>query len=139
MKIAVASTDGVSISPHFGRSESFIVFEAAEGRITGREVRPNSYTAHAQGQCAGHEAHEAHEGHEAHDHAQPHSHADIVNALSDCQVVLCYGMGWRAAEDLKRAGIQPFVLDAEASPEEAVQAFLAGKIKPGGAFCRCHE
>ena len=48
-------------------------------------------------------------------------------------------MGWRAAEDLKRAGIQAFVLDTEASPEEAVQAFLSGKVKPGGAFCRCHE
>jgi predicted Fe-Mo cluster-binding NifX family protein len=130
MKIAVASTDGVSISPHFGRSKSFIVFEVADGRIAGREVRQNSYTAHAQGQC---------EGHEAHDPAQPHSHADIVNALSDCQVVLCYGMGWRAAEDLKQAGIQAFVLDAEATAEDAVQAFLAGKVKPGKPFCRCHE
>jgi predicted Fe-Mo cluster-binding NifX family protein len=145
MKIAVASMDGVSISPHFGRSECFIVFEAAEGRITGREVRPNTFTAHAQGQCAGHEAHETHEGHEAqegheaHDHAQPHSHTAIVNALSDCQVILCYGMGWRAAEDLKQAGIQAFVLDAEATAEEAVQAFLAGKVKPGKPFCRCHE
>jgi predicted Fe-Mo cluster-binding NifX family protein len=142
MKIAVASIDGVSISHHFGRSECFIVFEAAEGQVTGREVRSNSYTAHAQGQCAGHAGHaghEAHEAHEAHDHAQPHSHAAIVNALSDCQVVLCYGMGWRAAEDLKQAGIQAFVLDAEATAEEAVQAFLAGKVKPGGAFCRCHE
>ncbi|MCX5685535.1 MAG: NifB/NifX family molybdenum-iron cluster-binding protein [Planctomycetota bacterium] len=133
MKIAVASMDGVSISPHFGRSESFIVFEADESRITGREVRPNTFTAHAQGQCHGHEAHEAY------GHDQPHSHAGIVNALSDCQVVLCYGMGWRAAEDLKLAGIQALVLDAEATAEEAVQAFLAGKVKPGKPFCRCHE
>ena len=130
MKIAVASTDGVSISPHFGRSRSFIVFEVAGDKVAGREVRQNSYTAHAQGQC---------KGHEGHDHDPSHSHADIVNALSDCQVVLCYGMGWRAAEDLKRAGIEAFVLDMEASPEEAVQAFLAGKVKPGGPFCCCHE
>ena len=130
MKIAVASTDGVSISPHFGRSKSFIVFDVANGQVAGREVRENSYTAHAQGQC---------EGHEGHDHGQPHSHAAVVQALSDCQVVLCYGMGRRAAEDLKQAGIQAFVLDTEASPEEAVQAFLDGKVKPGGAFCRCHE
>ena len=136
MKIAVASMDGVSISHHFGQSTCFIVFEAVDGRVAGREVRQNSFTAHAQGQCQGHEAHEGHEGH---DHAQAHSHADVVRGLSDCQVVLCYGMGWRAAEDLKQAGIQAFVLDAEATAEEAVQAFLAGKVKPGGAFCRCHE
>jgi len=130
MKIAVASPDGVSISPHFGRSESFIVFEVAGDRITGQEVRQNTHTAFAQGKCE--------EGGE-HGHGQPHSHADIVSALSDCQVVLCYGMGWRAAEDLKRAGIQAFVLDVEASPEEAVRAFVAGKVKPGVPFCRCHE
>jgi predicted Fe-Mo cluster-binding NifX family protein len=131
VKIAVASTDGVSISPHFGRSRSFIVFDVAEGKIARREIRDNTHTAFVQGKCQ--------EGAGHHHHAQPHSHADIVNALSDCQVVLCYGMGWRAAEDLKRAGIQPFVLDAEASAEEAVRAFLDGKVKPGGAFCRCHE
>ena len=130
MKIAVASTDGVSISPHFGRSRSFIVFEVVGGRIANRELRPNSHTAHAQGKCD--------DGGE-HDHGQAHSHADIVKALSDCQVVLCHGMGWRAAEDLKRAGIQAFVLEIEASPDEAVQAFLSGEVKAGGPFCHCHE
>jgi predicted Fe-Mo cluster-binding NifX family protein len=131
MKIAVASVDGVAISPHFGRSRSFIVFDVVDGKIAGREVRDNIHTAFAQGKCE--------EGAEHHDHAQPHSHADIVGALGDCDVVLCYGMGWRAAEDLKQAGIQPFVLDIEASPEEAVLAFLAGKVKAGGPFCRCHH
>lgn len=130
MKIAVASADGVAISSHFGQSKCFIVFEVAEGKVVSREVRDNHYTAHARGQC---------QGHTAHDHAQPHSHADVVNALRDCQVVLCGGMGWRAAEELKANGIQAFVLDIEASPEKAVAAFLAGKVKAGTPFCRCHE
>jgi predicted Fe-Mo cluster-binding NifX family protein len=129
MKIAVASADGVSISQHFGRSECFIVFNVADGKVTGREVRDNTYTAHAKGQCK--------EG--EHHHDQPHSHADIIAALHDCEVVLCGGMGWRAAEELKANGIQPLVLDSAASPEEAVAAFLAGKVKAGAPFCRCHE
>jgi len=132
MKIAVASTDGVAMSSHFGQSKCFIVFEAAEGKVINREVRDNRFTAHAQGQCQGHTAHD-------HDHAQPHSHADVVNGLRDCQVILCGGMGWRAAEELKANGIQPFVLEVVASPEEAVAAFLAGKVKAGVPFCRCHE
>jgi predicted Fe-Mo cluster-binding NifX family protein len=32
VKIAIASMDGVSISPHFGRSSCFIVFEVENGR-----------------------------------------------------------------------------------------------------------
>ena len=53
MRIAVASTDGVSMSPHFGRSRCFVVFTAEDGKITGQEVRDNTYTAHAQGQSSG--------------------------------------------------------------------------------------
>ena len=128
MRIAVASSDGVSISVHFGRSRCFIVFQTSEGKITGREVRDNTFTAHANGQCTG-----------DHSHDQPHSHADIVNALSDCQLVLCYGMGRLAAEELKAGGIEANIIEGKSSPEQAVQAFLDGKLKPGRAFCRCHE
>ena len=128
MKIAVASSDGVSISRHFGRSRCFIVFQTSEDKITGREVRDNTWTAHARSLCA-----------DGHDHDEPHSHADIVNALRDCQAVLCYGMGHRAAEELQVGGIGAYVIEGELSPERAVQAFLDGKLKRGGAFCRCHE
>lgn len=93
MKIAVASADGVSISQHFGRSQCFIVFDVADGKVASREVRDNTYTAHAKGECKEDE----------HYRAQPHSHADIVAALRDCQAVLCGGMGWRAAEGGRRA------------------------------------
>ena len=130
MKIAVASGDGVSISLHFGRSRCFIVFDIAEGKIIGREVRDNTHTAHAKGQCANEDTHPRNE---------PHSHADIVNALADCQVVLCCGMGWRAAEDLTRSGIKPYVIERELSPEQAANAYLAGKLEPAGSFCRCDE
>lgn len=129
MKIAVASPDGVSISQHFGRSRSFIVFDVAEGKVTARELRDNTYTAHAKGEC--------NEG--EHHHDQPHSHADIIAALQDCQVVLCGGMGWRAAEDLQAKGIRPVVVDPVLAPDQAAQAFLDGKLQPGSGFCRCHE
>jgi predicted Fe-Mo cluster-binding NifX family protein len=130
MRIAVASSDGVSISEHFGRSRCFIVFEGAGGKIVGREVRDNTCTPHAKGQCQG--------GHEDH-HDHPHSHADIVNALRDCEVVLCYGMGWRVAEELKANGIRPFIIPGASTPEEAAHAFLNGTLGEGGTFCRCHH
>ena len=129
MKIAVASADGVSISQHFGRSRCFIVFNMAGGKVAGREVRDNTYTAHAKGQCDGSEHH----------HDQPHSHADIIAALHDCQVVLCGGMGLRAAEELQANGIRPVMVDAATTPEQAAQDLLNGKLNSTTGFCRCHE
>jgi predicted Fe-Mo cluster-binding NifX family protein len=127
VKIAVASEDGISISHHFGRSRCFLVFETQDKQVTGQSLRENTFTAHARGECREGEPHEHH-----------HGHGPIVEALGDCEVVLCYGMGWRAAEDLKQNGIQAFVLQGEMTPEQAVQEFLAGRVTSAGGFCRCH-
>lgn len=129
MRIAVASEDGVSISYHFGRSRCFLVFEVEDKKIVGQSLRDNTFTAHARGECREGAAH-------AHPH---HGHGPIVAALADCEVVLCHGMGWRAAEDLKQKGIQAFVVQGEMSPEAAVNAYLAGELGPAGGFCRCHH
>jgi predicted DNA-binding protein (UPF0251 family)/predicted Fe-Mo cluster-binding NifX family protein len=124
MKIAVATNDGATVSPHFGRSRAFLVFDIQDGAIAGREERPNS---HAGGGC----------GH--HDHAGgehgPHSHAGILAALEGCEAVLCGGMGWRAAEDLKSAGIKAYVVGAHCPAEEAVGLLITGKLEVSGDFC----
>ncbi len=128
MKIAVASEDGVSISHHFGRSRSFLVFETQDKQIVGQSLRENTFTAHARGECQEAQPHDHHHGHEA-----------IIGALHDCQVILCYGMGWRAAEDLKHNGIQAFVVQGETTPQQAVVDYLAGKLNLAGGFCRCQH
>ena len=126
-KIAVASEDGQNISHHFGRSRCFLVFEVEDKQILGQSVRDNTFTAHARGECQ--------PGTEHHHH---HGHGAIVQALADCEAVLCYGMGWRAAEELKQNGIQAFILPTEMPPEAAVNAYLTGNLGPAGSFCRCH-
>jgi predicted Fe-Mo cluster-binding NifX family protein len=131
MKIAVASPDGATVSSHFGRSACFIVFEMSEGRIVGRETRDNTYTAFAKGECNGQGEH--------HHVGEAHSHATVVNALRDCQAVLCGGMGRLAAEELQASGVQPVVLDAELTPEAAAMAFATGKLQSAGSFCRCQH
>ena len=78
MKIAVATDDSGGLSRHFGRSKGFVVFTVQDKNIIGQEMRENRETAFAQGQCKG--DHKHHEG-------QGHSHAGIVEALSDCDVV----------------------------------------------------
>lgn len=130
MKIAVASFDGTEISPHFGRSPWFLVFEVVNGKITATERRANTFTAHARGECCG----------GPHDDHGAHSHDSIVEALSDCHAVLSYGMGSRAAEALSREGIQPLVLAEKCTPAQAVTLFLEGKLLPGSQeLCRHHS
>ena len=90
-------------------------------------MRDNTFTAHARGECQEGQPHEHH-----------HGHGPVVNALKDCDVVLCYGMGWRAAEDLKQKGVQSFIPQTEMSPDDAVAAYLGGNLGPSGGFCHCH-
>lgn len=126
-KIAVASEDGQNISHHFGRSRCFLVFEVEDKQILGQSLRDNTFTAHARGECQPGAEHQHH-----------HDHGAIVQALADCEAVLCYGMGWRAADELKQNGIQAFILPTEMSPEDAVKAYLTGNLGAAGDFCRCH-
>ena len=127
MKIAVAISNGSAVSTHFGRSDGFAVFDVEDNTIVGREQRTNTFTAHAQGQCDG----------AGHHHSDSHGHGDIVNALADCSVVLCGGMGRRAAEDLLASGIRPIVIEGPLTAEDAVSAYLSGNLKAAGSFCGC--
>jgi len=126
-KVAVASEDGVNISRHFGRSRCFLLFEIEGKQVVRQSLRDNTFTAYARGECQ--------EGAEHHHH---HGHGAMVQALADCEAVLCYGMGWRAAEELKQNGIQAFILPTQMSPEDAVKGYLAGNLGAAGGFCRCH-
>ena len=137
MKIAVASNNGKDISPHFGKSQYFLVFETNDGKIMNSEKRENTFTGHARGQCGQH----GHTHNEQHKHGQQqgHSHTRIINALSDCNVVLCYGMGQGAAHDLSANNIQPFIVGEKMTAQDAVEAFLAGNLPYTQKFCQGHH
>ena len=133
MKVAIASEDGIGISHHFGRSQCFLVFDVMEGKIIGKEVRTNAHTAFAKGECN-------HSGPDSHDEGhQHHGHGDLLGLLHDCEAVICHGMGWRAAQDLKANGITPYMIGEAMTSEEAVLGCAAGTLQTTGGFCRCHE
>jgi len=127
MKIAVPTNDGLTISEHFGRSAAFAIFEIANGKITSRELRSKGEQHHhAPGDC-GHHA----EG------AEHHKHAGILAVLEGCDTVICSGMGRGAAEALKGAGTQVFVV-APAPVDDVVAAYLQGKVAARSEeFCPC--
>jgi predicted Fe-Mo cluster-binding NifX family protein len=129
MRIALPTNDGTSVSPHFGRSAGFLVFDIEEGQIQKREmIRNPSCHSHEEGAC----------DRGSGESESSHSHAGILSALAGCNVVICAGMGWRAAEALKSAGVAEVVFTAPGLAEETVTAFLAGTLAASNqAFCRC--
>jgi predicted Fe-Mo cluster-binding NifX family protein len=143
MKIAAISDDGNTISQHFGRAPYYMVLTIEDGEIVERDLREKA--GHAQFQNETEHHHEEHqhggqdEGHHGHGHhgdAQGRHgygagaqgrHARMAAAITDCQAVLCRGMGWGAYESMKEHGITPIVTDIR-DIEEAVRAYLDGSI-----------
>jgi len=130
MNIAVPTQDGRTIAHHFGRARAFMIFGVVDGTVTGHALRDNTFTGHAKKECHG-----------DHDDDHPHhshGHDAIVAALKDCEAVLCYGMGRRAAEALREGGIKAFILQEQVSPRVAVEKYIAGQLATAGDFCSCH-
>jgi predicted Fe-Mo cluster-binding NifX family protein len=131
MKIAVASDDGVNVALHTGRCRGFVIYEVAEKSAIRLEHRDNGFTAHALGQCGGEHSHEPGSSH--------HSHAPLVDALSDCRALVTRGLGPRLVVDLAARGIEAYVCLAEGADEAAeqyAQGILARAASTGSC---CHR
>lgn len=124
MKIAAITDDGNTISQHFGRAPYYLVLTIENGQIVHREMRDK----------LGH-AHFANEPHEQAQPGQPHGfdpasqnrHVQMAEAIADCQVLLCGGMGRGAYESMRTRGIKPVVIDLT-SIDEAARTYIEGRI-----------
>ncbi|MFM8319402.1 MAG: NifB/NifX family molybdenum-iron cluster-binding protein [Chloroflexota bacterium] len=123
MKIAAITDDGKTISQHFGRAKYYLVAKIEQGKVVDHEMRPK--LGHAQladqphvdlpGQPHGMDP-------AAHDR-----HLRMAEAIADCEVLLCRGMGMGAYQSMLAAGIRPVVTDIS-SIEQALQACVTGQI-----------
>jgi predicted Fe-Mo cluster-binding NifX family protein len=124
-RIAAITEDGVTISQHFGRAPSYLVLTVENGQIVRRELRDK----------LGH-AHFANETHETEQPDQPHGfgpaahdrHVRMADAISDCEVLLCGGMGAGAYQSMQTRGIRPVVTEVR-DIDQAVFAFLEGTLE----------
>jgi predicted Fe-Mo cluster-binding NifX family protein len=120
MKIAAITDDGTTISQHFGRAQYYLVATIENGQITARELRNK----------IGH-SHFSNEPHDPGTADQPHGfgaaaenrHAQMAEAIDDCEALLCRGMGKGAYESMKMRNIRPVVTEI-ADIDEAVQAYV---------------
>jgi predicted Fe-Mo cluster-binding NifX family protein len=124
MKIAAITDDGMSISLHFGRANYYLVVTVENGQIINREMRDKLSHSHF-----------ANEPHDPETPGQPHGfspasqdrHARMAEAITDCEVLLCRGMGMGAYESMKVYGIRPIVTDI-AAIDDAINAYIDGSI-----------
>jgi predicted Fe-Mo cluster-binding NifX family protein len=131
IKIAIPTDNKTAIAGHFGRTREFKVVGVEDRNVVNEEFRINDFTGHAR---------DHHEHHHDHEHGQGqghHSHADILNALHDCQVVIAHGMGRRAYDDLSAAGIKVFIT-REHLIEKAVTEYMEGTLDNNESGCCEH-
>jgi predicted Fe-Mo cluster-binding NifX family protein len=125
MKIAVITDDGKTISRHFGRAQYYEVIEVENDEIVSREMREKMGHSH----FAHNEEHHHNGGMGSGMDAASHSkHQAMFEAIRDCDVLICGGMGRGAYQSMKSLGIKPYVTQIS-SVDQAVESYLSGELK----------
>ena len=120
MKIALVTEDGVSISKHFGRSRYYMVVKVEDHEIKEKKLLVKEGCNHSENHS---------ERHEEEDHGidQDSKHQCLVNPISDCEAVICGGMGLGAYQSLMVQGINVLITKIELI-EDAIRAYIEGNI-----------
>lgn len=111
MKIAVTYDNG-NIFQHFGRTESFKVYEVEDGNVISSEVIGSNGIGH--GALAG------------------------LLAEQGIDVLICGGIGGGAQAALDEAGVE-LCSGAEGDADQAVEAYLKGELVSTGVNCDHHH
>ena len=111
MKIAVTYDNG-EVFQHFGKTESFKIYEVENNKVVSSEVIGSNGTGH--GALAG------------------------LLAEQGVNVLICGGIGGGAQVALTEAGIELYA-GAQGNADEVVEAYLKGELEPSGANCDHHH
>ena len=124
MKIAYITEDGKTISQHFGRAPYYLVVEVEEGVVLGQEMRDK--LGHQQ--LADETHHQQNGQGSGMDPASHDKHNRMSQAIQDCDVLICGGMGMGAYQSMETFGITPLVTQLN-EIEDALQAYLSGELR----------
>jgi len=123
MKIAVITDDEQTISRHFGRAPYYLVVTIEDGRIIDQQRRGKLSHTHFANEPHNHQLGERH----GFDPVAQDRHAQMAEAINDCEVLICGGMGAGAYQSMQARGIRPIVTGLE-SIDEAIRAYLEGSL-----------
>jgi predicted Fe-Mo cluster-binding NifX family protein len=121
-KIAFPTDDGETISRHFGQATHFTVLTLSDGRLGAPEVRDKASHRHGDHAATG----------------GTHPGQQMVEMVSDCQVVISGGMGSPMLARLEAAGLKVY-LTGEESIAAAAQAFLGGTLQDDRRLVHQHH
>ena len=119
MKVAMPTDDRQTLAAHFGRAAEFAIYGAAEGEAKLLEYRPN-FHAHPGG---------------PHGPGASHGH-DFGEGLAGVDVLVCRGMGPRAAEACAGMGVR-VVFAAEDVLDDVAAKFARGELAEVDPSCGC--
>ncbi len=125
MKIAFVTDDGITISGHFGRAGKYLVAQIENGKETNRELREKMGHQHFS---PGEDHHDHSSGQHGFDPASQTRHASMLEAIHDCEVVICGGMGQGAYASINASG-KKIVMANHLNINQALDAFLKGELK----------
>ena len=111
MKIAVTYDNG-EVFQHFGRTESFKIYDVEDNKIISSEVISSNGTGH--GALAG------------------------LLAEQGVNVLICGGIGGGAQAALTEAGID-LCAGAQGNVDEVIEIYLKGELESSGVNCDHHH
>jgi len=111
MKIAIITDDEKNISQHFGRAIYYAVLTIENGQIVQREIREKLSHKHVADESHEHSS-EPDQRH-GFDPASQSLHGQMSQAITDCEALICGGMGAGAYESIRERGIRPIITDIE--------------------------
>ncbi|MCF6239916.1 MAG: NifB/NifX family molybdenum-iron cluster-binding protein [Bacteroidales bacterium] len=106
--IAIPTNDEDSLTDRTGRAKGFVIYEIENKLAKKLEFRLNPHKHHEHG--------------EDHEHGE-HTHAEVMEVLSDCSYILVNKVGKHFVQDLKNANIKIYKAK-ERNIEKAVNEFI---------------
>ena len=131
MKVAIVTTDGQTVSQHFGRSPYYKVVTISGGQVVQEEMRERGTGHFARGRRReSHEHHHQNAGHQGHGYGPEADakHAAMAAEIADCDVLVAGGMGRGAYESFARAGLKVILTDM-VKIEDVIQGIINGTIR----------
>jgi len=108
IRIAAASSDGVTIDRHFGHADVFSIWETVADGASFTEIERRQVSPPCQ-----------------HGHHEADAMQAVVAALGDCRYVLAEAIGRVAAAHLAASGITPLETEDTMTIAEAAENVLA--------------
>jgi len=121
VKVAVPTDDGETISQHLGQAKYFKVFLLENNQASSSEMREKASHQHG-------------------DHSHPegvHPGQQMVETISDCQVLISGGMGTPMFARATAAGLKVFLTKGP-SIQSAVDAYLSGTLENNPSLVHSH-